>query len=58
VWNLAIALGGAVGGVGLAVAGAGALPLLSLPLAIVSLVIVVGGRRYAFPAGRGTASPA
>ena len=58
VWNLAIALGGAVGGVGLAVAGAGALPLLSLPLAIVSLVIVVGGRCYAFPAGRGTASPA
>lgn len=58
VWNLAIALGGSVGGVGLAVAGAGALPLLSLPLAIVSLVIVVGGRRYAFPAGRGTASPA
>lgn len=58
VWNLAIALGGAVGGVGLAVAGAGALPLLSLPLAIVSLVIVVGGRRYAFPPGRGTASPA
>jgi predicted MFS family arabinose efflux permease len=58
VWNLAIALGGSVGGVGLAVAGAGALPLLSLPLAIVSLVIVVGGRRYAFPPGRGTASPA
>lgn len=58
VWNLAIALGGAVGGVGLAVAGAGALPLLSLPLAMVALVIVVGGRRYAFPAGRGTASPA
>ena len=58
VWNLAIALGGAVGGVGLAVAGAGALPLLSLPLAMVALVIVVGGRRYAFPPGRGTASPA
>lgn len=58
VWNLAIALGGALGGVGLAVAGAGALPLLSLPLAMVALVIVVGGRRYAFPAGRGTASPA
>lgn len=58
VWNLAIALGGAVGGVGLAVAEAGALPLLSLPLAMVALVIVVGGRRYAFPAGRGTASPA
>jgi len=58
VWNLAIALGGAVGGVGLAVAGAGALPLLSLPLAMVALVIVVGGRRYAFRAGRGTASPA
>lgn len=58
VWNLAIALGGAVGGVGLAVAGAGALPLLSLPLAMVALVIVVGGRRYAFPPGRGTSSPA
>lgn len=58
VWNLAIALGGAVGGVGLAVAGAGALPLLSLPLAMVALVIVVGGRSYAFPPGRGTASPA
>lgn len=58
VWNLAIALGGAVGGVGLAMAGAGALPLLSLPLAMVALVVVVGGRRYAFPAGRGTASPA
>lgn len=54
VWNLAIALGGAVGGVGLAVVGAGALPLVSLPLALVALVIIVGGRRHAFPAGRVT----
>jgi len=53
VWNLAIAIGGALGGVGLAVASAGALPLVSLPLALVALVVVVGGRRYAFPAGRG-----
>lgn len=55
VWNLAIALGGAIGGVGLAVVGAGALPLVSLPLALVALVVIVGGRRYAFPAGRGEA---
>lgn len=53
VWNLAIAIGGALGGVGLAVASAGALPLVSLPLALGALVVVVGGRRYAFPAGRG-----
>lgn len=53
VWNLAIALGGAAGGVGLAMASAGALPLVSLPLAVVALAVVVGGRRYAFPAGRG-----
>lgn len=55
VWNLAIALGGAIGGVGLAVVGAGALPLVSLPLALVALVVIVSGRRYAFPAGRGEA---
>lgn len=55
VWNLAIALGGAIGGVGLAAAGAGALPLVSLPLALVALAVIVGGRRYAFPAGRETA---
>ena len=55
VWNLAIACGGALGGVGLAVASAGALPLVSLPLALVALVVVVGGRRHAFPAGRGSA---
>lgn len=55
VWNLAIALGGAIGGVGLAAAGAGALPLVSLPLALVALAVIVGGRRYAFPAGRGKA---
>lgn len=49
VWNLAIAVGGALGGIGLAVSGAGSLPLVSLPLAVVAAAVVLGGHRHAFP---------
>lgn len=49
VWNLAIAVGGALGGVGLAVSGAGSLPLASLPLALVAAAVVIAGRQHAFP---------
>lgn len=49
VWNLAIAAGGALGGIGIAVSGAATLPLASVPLAVVAATVVVVGRRHAFP---------
>ena len=49
-WNIGIAAGGALGGVVLGSAGAGALPLTTFALLIPVLAIVVGARRHAFPA--------
>lgn len=47
-WNTSVALGGAVGGAALALAGPGALPWLSLALMVPVLALVVAGRRHAF----------
>lgn len=50
--NVGIAAGGILGGVVLAGIGAGALPFATLALLVLVLVIVVTGRRHAFPAQR------
>lgn len=46
---MGIAIGGALGGVILSAGGAGGLPLASMVLIAPVLVIVVLGRRHAFP---------
>ncbi|UKJ63193.1 MFS transporter [Cellulosimicrobium cellulans] len=48
VWNTSVALGGAVGGAALAVAGPAGLPWVSLALMVPVLATVVAGRRHSF----------
>lgn len=48
VWNTSVALGGAVGGAALAVAGPAGLPWVSLALMVPVLTTVVAGRRHSF----------
>ncbi|MBN0038806.1 MFS transporter [Cellulosimicrobium cellulans] len=48
VWNTSVALGGAVGGAVLAVAGPGGLPWVSLALMVPVLATVALGRRHSF----------
>ncbi|ARK03847.1 hypothetical protein B8281_02965 [Cellulosimicrobium sp. TH-20] len=48
VWNTSVALGGAVGGAALAVAGPGGLPWVSLALMVPVLATVARGRRHSF----------
>lgn len=51
-WNLGIAAGGILGGLTLAGLGPEALPWATLVLLLPALLVVVTGRRHAFPAGR------
>lgn len=48
VWNTSVALGGAVGGAALAVAGPGGLPWVSLALMVPVVATVALGRRHSF----------
>ncbi|MBY4208074.1 MFS transporter [Rhodococcus fascians] len=48
--NLGIALGGIIGGLLLTSAGAGSLPFATMTLLVLVFIIVVTGRRHAFPA--------
>lgn len=48
LWNAAMALGGSVGGVVLAVGGVVALPVATTLLSIPALLIVIAARRFAF----------
>ncbi len=48
VWNTSVALGGAVGGAALAVAGPGGLPWVSLALMVPVLATVARGRPHSF----------
>lgn len=50
LWNLAMALGGSIGGVVLAVGGASALPAATTLLGVPALLLVVAARRHGFPA--------
>jgi choline-glycine betaine transporter len=48
LWNLAMALGGTVGGILLELGGASALPATTALLSIPALLVVVAARRHGF----------
>ncbi|TYQ09750.1 UNVERIFIED_ORG: putative MFS family arabinose efflux permease [Gordonia westfalica J30] len=48
-WNIGIALGGIIGGATLAVVGVGSLPWAALVFILAAFILVIFGRRHAFP---------